>query len=494
MALFAERYRAMSARDARFDGQFITGVHSTGIYCRPSCPATTPKAANVSFYLTAAAAHEAGLRACKRCLPDAVPGSPEWNVRDDLAARAMRLIADGEVERSGVPGLAARLGYTPRHLGRVLQQELGAGPLALARAQRAQTARELLVNTRLPLTDIAFAAGFGSIRQFNETVAAVYQQTPSELRERGARRRGAQPVVAPGGPAEPGTTVSLRLPARAPFDGAGVLGFLGLRAVAGVESFESGAYRRAVRLPAGTATVALSLAGTPEAPFVSCEVTLDELADLAPLVSRVRRLLDLDADAAAIDAALAADPALTPAVARVPGIRVPGSMSPEETLFRALIGQQISMAAARTLLGRLAEALGDRLPAERGGWTLFPTAAQIAAGGRGVLRGPVARIDTIMRVAEALASGELWLDVGESKEDLSARLMAVKGIGPWTAGYVSMRVLGSPDVLLTSDLAIRQGAARLGLPDAAAPLAAHGAAWAPWRSYAGMHLWRALAG
>ncbi|PPL15361.1 DNA-3-methyladenine glycosylase family protein, partial [Microterricola pindariensis] len=284
------------------------------------------------------------------------------------------------------------------------------------------------------------------------------------------------------------------LPARAPFDGAGVLGFLGLRAVAGVENFESGVYRRAVRLPAGTATVALSLAGTPEAPFVSCAATLDELADLAPLVSRVRRLLDLDADAAAIDAALAADPALAPAVARVPGIRVPGSMSPEETLFRALIGQQISVAAARTLLGRLAEALGDRLPAERGGWTLFPTAAQIAAGGRGVLRGPVARIDTIMRVAEALACGELWLDVGESKEDLSARLMAVKGIGPWTAGYVSMRVLGSPDVLLTSDLAIRQGAARLGLPDAAVPLAAHGAAWAPWRSYAGMHLWRALAG
>lgn len=494
-ALFAERYRAMSARDARFDGQFITGVHSTGIYCRPSCPATTPKAVNVSFYLTAAAAHEAGLRACKRCLPDAVPGSPEWNVRDDLAARAMRLIADGEVERSGVPGLAARLGYTPRHLGRVLQQELGAGPLALARAQRAQTARELLVNTQLPLGDIAFAAGFGSIRQFNETVAAVYQQTPSELRLRGARRRGTHTPVPPGPSAsgEPGTTVSLRLPARAPFDGAGVLGFLGLRAVAGVETYDGAVYRRAVRLPAGTATVALRVAGTPTAPVVACEATLDELSDLAPLVSRVRRLLDLDADAAAIDAALASDPALSPAVAAVPGIRVPGSISPEETLFRALIGQQISVVAARTLLGRLAEALGDRLPAERGGWTLFPTAAQIAAGGRGVLRGPVARIDTILRVAEALASGELRLDVGESTEELMTRLTAVKGIGPWTAGYVAMRVLGSPDVLLTSDLAIRQGAARLGLPDAAAPLAASGAAWAPWRSYAGMHLWRALA-
>lgn len=508
--LFAERYRAMSSRDARFDGQFITGVHSTGIYCRPSCPATTPKASNVSFYLTAAAAHEAGLRACKRCLPDAVPGSPEWNVRDDLAARAMRLIADGEVERSGVPGLSARLGYTPRHLTRVLQAELGAGPLALARAQRAQTARELLVHTDLPISDIAFAAGFGSVRQFNDTVNAVYQQTPSALRQRGAaaRKRGARrgssaapdaaaPAIATvaassSEPSQPGTAVSLRLPARAPFDGEGVLRFLGVRAIAGVESFEDGVYRRAIRLPSGVATLSLQQEGTTGAPVIACAANLDELSDLAPLVTRVRRLLDLDADAAAIDSALAGDPALALSVALTPGVRVPGSMNPEETLFRALIGQQISVAAARTLLGRLADALGDRLPESRGGWTLFPTAQQIAEGGREVLRGPVARINTIMRVAEALASRELQLDVGESTEELTARLTALPGIGPWTAGYVAMRVLGSPDILLTSDLAIRQGAAKLGLPSDAPALAAHGANWAPWRSYAGMHLWRAL--
>lgn len=493
--LFAERYRAMSSRDSRFDGQFITGVHSTGIYCRPSCPATTPKAVNVSFYLTAAAAHEAGLRACKRCLPDAVPGSPEWNVRDDLAARAMRLIADGEVERSGVPGLSARLGYTARHLTRVLQHEVGAGPLALARAQRAQTARELLINTELPLSDIAFAAGFGSIRQFNETVAAVYEQTPSSIRQRGARSRAARPTAqndALSADAN-GTTVSLRLPARAPFDGAGVLSFLGVRAIAGVETFTDGVYRRAVRLPAGVATIALRVEGSSESPIVACTATLDTLSDLSPLVARVRRLLDLDADAAAIDSALAHDPALAPSVASVPGMRVPGSLSPEETLFRALIGQQVSVAAARTMLGRLAEALGDRLPESCGGWLLFPTAAQIAAGGRAVLRGPVARIDTIMRVAEALASEDLRLDVGESTEELTARLTQIAGIGPWTAGYVALRVLGSPDILLTSDLAIRQGAARLGLPSDAKELARHGASWAPWRSYAGMHLWRALA-
>src|SRR5690349_23904037 len=221
--VFAERYRAMRARDARFDGQFITGVHSTGIYCRPSCPAVSPKATNVSFYLTAAAAHEAGLRACKRCLPDAVPGSPEWNVRDDLAARAMRLIADRTVEREGVPGLARRLGYTPRHLNRVLTAELGAGPLALARAHRAQTARLLLTGTDLPITDVAFAAGFSSVRQFNETMSEVYRLTPGALRA--AARRSPSAASREAG----ATTLSLRLPARAPFDGSSVLAFLGAR-------------------------------------------------------------------------------------------------------------------------------------------------------------------------------------------------------------------------------------------------------------------------
>lgn len=522
---FAERYRAMSSRDARFDGQFITGVHSTGIYCRPSCPAVTPKPSNVSFYLTSAAAHEAGLRACKRCLPDAVPGSPDWNIRDDLAARAMRLIADGAVEREGVSGLAARLGYSERHLTRVLVDELGAGPLALARAHRAQTAR-LLLGTGLPISEVAFAAGFGSIRQFNDTIAAVYERTPSELRStmqaasrpgranphgahgNGARRNGAgrsgagengaeRAAAHRDGPAgEPGigTSVTLQLPARAPFDGRGVLGFLGVRAIPGVEAATADTYARTLRLPNGFAAVELSLAGTPAAPLVGCVARLTSLADLAPLVSRVRRLLDLDADAAAIDLALAADPLLAAAVAGTPGIRLPGSMDPEETLFRALLGQQVSVAAARTALSRLAEALGDPFPdagAGPGLSRLFPTAARIAADGRDVLRGPAARIDTVIRVAEALASGDLVLSYGQARETLESDLVALAGIGPWTAGYVAMRVLGSPDILLTSDLALRQGAARLSLPADPKRLAAAGAGWAPWRSYAGMHLWRA---
>ena len=523
--LFAERYRAMQSRDARFDGQFITGVHSTGIYCRPSCPAVSPKPSNVSFYLTAAAAHEAGLRACKRCLPDAVPGSPEWDLRDDLAARAMRLIADGVVEREGVPGLAARLNYTPRHLTRVLTAELGAGPLALSRAHRAQTARSLLTATSLPVADVAFASGFGSIRQFNDTIREVYQRSPLELRAT-ARVRERRP--SPGradlgrigldavehgpiehdavehGSIEHGPTgadratsgaasvVRLRLPARAPFDAAGVFAWLQARALDGVEVAGPADYRRTLRLPGGPALVAFSTSDGAAA-ALDVEARLSTLADLPPLVARVRRLFDLDADAVAIDAALASDPALAASVAAVPGMRVPGCLDAHELVFRALVGQQVSVASARTALARLAAALGERLPvvADDEPAVLFPTAGAIAEGGESVLRGPGARIRTIVDVARRLDLGDLIVAPERDRDELREDLLDVPGIGPWTAGYLAMRVTRAPDILLTSDLALRNGAVRLGLPATARELDAVGARWAPWRSYASMHLWRA---
>jgi AraC family transcriptional regulator of adaptative response / DNA-3-methyladenine glycosylase II len=473
---FAERYRAMSSRDARFDGQFISGVHSTGIYCRPSCPAMTPKPSNVSFYRTAAAAHEAGLRACKRCLPDAVPGSPEWNVHDDVASRAMRLIADGVVERDGVPGLAKRLGYTPRHLGRVLMTELGAGPLALARAHRAQTARTLLVSTDLPIADLAFAAGFSSIRQFNETVQAVYELTPTALRL-GAPRAASPPQGADG----TATLISLRLPARAPFDGAGLIAFFAAHAIAGVETADAHSFARSLRLPGGIAHIEIRLDG---ADAVICTARLDNIADLSTLVSRVRRLLDLDADSAAIDDSLSANPAFAPLVRARPGLRLPGSLDSAETLFRTMIGQQISVASARTVLGRLS----GELSATPG---LFPTALEIAEHGAEFLRGPRTRVASILGAARAIADGSLSLDLGMPADEFTARLTALPGIGPWTAGYLAMRVLGNPDVLLSSDLVMLSSAARHGLPATARTLAAHGECWAPWRSYAGLHLWAA---
>lgn len=467
---FAERYRALSSRDSRFDGQFIAGVHSTGIYCRPSCPATTPHARNVSFFRTAAAAHEAGLRACKRCQPDAVPGSPDWNLGDDLASRAMRLITDGTVEREGVTGLAGRLGYSARHLTRVLTAELGAGPLALARAHRAQSARILLAASDLPVAEIAFAAGFSSIRQFNETIAAVYEATPSDLR-RLARRRGDTPAAT-------ASPLTLRLPARTPFDGPGLMRFFADHAIVGLESGDERSFERALRLPGGIARMRLTLDGD----GVHCSARLDSIADVAPLVARVRRLFDLDADSVAIDEALMRDAALEPLVRASRGIRLPGAVDVHEALFRTLVGQQISVAAATTVLGTLTRELGTD--------GMFPTAEQFAAG-RSVIRGPATRVATIIGTAEAICRGDLVLDLGMPVGEFTGRLVSMPGIGPWTAGYVAMRVLGNPDVLLNTDLVMLQSARALGLPGSASGLAAYGTRWAPWRSYAGLHLWRA---
>ena len=477
--VFDRRYGALTSRDARFDGQFIAGVHTTGIYCRPSCPAMTPKPGNVSFYRTAAAAHEAGLRACKRCQPDAVPGSPDWNLHDDLASRAMRLVHDGVVEREGVEGLAHRLGYTSRHVTRVLRAELGAGPLALARANRAQTARSLLAATELPVSDIAFAAGFGSLRQFNETIATVYRSTPTELR-RIARTGTLAGASAPGARVNDlATPLTLHLPARSPFDGRGLFRFFADHAIPGLEVGDFTSFSRPLSLPGGRADVTVRL--DPKRAGVIVTAQLARLADLPALSSRVRRMFDLDADSVAIDEALSADPVLAPLVEDVPGIRIPGGADGAETLFRTLIGQQISVAAARTVVSRLVAALGEGQ---------FPSASAIAERGGEVLRGPANRVATIIRVANALASGALRLDLETPAAELRAQLLALPGVGPWTAGYLALRALGNPDTFLENDLVIRQSADALGLPGAPNALAKRAGAWAPWRSYASLQLWR----
>lgn len=483
---FDERYRAIDARDTRFDGQFVTAVRSTGIYCRPSCPARTPKRENVGFYPTSAAAHEAGFRACKRCLPEAAPGSPAWDLRGDAAARAMRLIADGVVEREGVTGLAARLGYSSRHLTRLLATELGAGPLALARAHRAHNARMLLVGTDLPISDVAFSAGFASIRQCNDTIREVFGLTPTQVR---ARRR-VSPLEVPG-------TIDLVLPHREPMDAAGIFAWMAARALSGVETTTQTSFARHLRMPGGPAWFEVR---QDETARLRLRARVTHLSDLAPLVATARRIFDLDADPIAVDSALSSHPLLAPLVARIPGIRVPGAADPHEMLIRAMIGQQITVAAARTALTKLASALGetsmsepvdDSATATEPG-LLFPTMTAIAEHGADVLRGPAARIRAITGAAAALADGSLTLTVGDDGPAQREALLAMPGIGPWTADYVRMRVLGDPDVFLPGDVAVRTGAAACGIPADAAPLAAWAEQIAPWRSYLSAHLWRAV--
>ncbi|WP_308460823.1 AlkA N-terminal domain-containing protein [Streptomyces sp. Ru71] len=468
--------RAVQSKDARFDGWFFTAVLTTGIYCRPSCPAVPPKPENMTFHPSAAACQQAGFRACKRCRPDTSPGSPEWNQRADLTARAMRLIADGVVDREGVPGLAARLGYSTRQVERQLLAELGAGPLALARAQRAQTARLLIETTALPMADIAFAAGFSSIRTFNDTVREVFALTPSDLRARAPKSAA---------PTAPGT-LSLRLPFRAPLNPDNLFGHLAATAVPGVEEWRDGAYRRTLRLPYGHGIAAL----TPQPDHIACRLTLTDLRDLTVAISRCRRLLDLDADPVAIDDALRADALLAPLVDKAPGRRVPRTVDEAEFAVRAVLGQQVSTAAARTHAARLTTAHGEPVTDPEGGLThLFPSPEALAAVDPETLAMPRTRRTTLTTLVRHLADGTLHLGVESDWADTRARLLDLPGFGPWTVDVIAMRALGDPDAFLPTDLGIRRAAAELGLPATPAALTARATAWRPWRAYAVQYLW-----
>ena len=489
------RYQAAVSKDPRFDGVFFIAVTSTGIYCRPSCPAITPKRANMRFYRSAAAAQEAGFRACKRCRPDASPGSPEWNIRADAVGRAMRLIADGVVDRDGVEGLARRLGYEQRQVRRLVTAELGAGPLAIARAQRAQTARILVETTALPLSEIAFAAGFASIRQFNATIREVFAVTPTQLREARGRVQKTRRLLPPAGAAAPGL-IRIRLAYRAPIDGERMLGFLAARAIPGVEEARDGRYLRTIMLPNGPGILSLA----PAVGYVDCELQLEDLRDLTAAVQRCRRLLDLDADPEAVTGYLSADPVLGPLALANPGRRSPGHVDGNELALRAVLGQQVSVAAARRLGARLVAAYGKPLSRPDGPLThCFPEAETLAAADPAALPMPRSRALALTGLASALASGELVLDPGAERDRAEAVLLALPGIGPWTASYIRMRALSDPDAFLPTDVGVldalsRLGAIPAGTPRARAAKAAAALAenWRPWRSYAVHHLWAYL--
>ncbi len=484
--LDAERcYRAVLGRERRFDGWFFIGVRTTGIYCRPSCPTPVhPKRENVTFYRSSAAAQQAGFRACKRCRPDATPGSPEWNVRADLAARALRLIQDGLIDREGVPGLARRLHVSERQLQRTLVDHLGAAPLALARAQRCQTARVLIETTDLPFGQIAFAAGFASIRQFNESVQAVFATPPNELRRKASKRTTAHTTAAASA-ATTADTITVRLPFRSPLDASAIFGFLADRAVLEVEVATPTTYARTLRLPSGPGW--LSVEATDD--HLKASFRLTALTDLAPAVARVRRLFDLDADPEAVAATLRLDPSLTAVVDANPGRRAPGAVDPHEIAVRAVLGQQVSVAAARTLAGRLAASHGEPVDGPPGLTRLFPSVAALAKIDPSELAMPGSRARALISLCSALDSGDVQLDPGVDRSEARAALERQPGIGPWTAGYLVMRALSDPDVLLADDLVALQGARVLGIASTAAELALHGERWAPWRSYATQLLW-----
>jgi AraC family transcriptional regulator, regulatory protein of adaptative response / DNA-3-methyladenine glycosylase II len=476
---FDSCYRAVCSRDPRFDGRFFIGVTTTGIYCRPICPAQTPKPGNVRFYACAAAAGAAGFRACRRCRPETSPGSPDWNIRADLVARALRLIAEGVVDAEGVGGLARRLAVSARHLHRELVAEVGAGPLALARTRRAQTARLLIDQTALPLTTVAFTSGFDSIRQFNDTMRASFGCPPSTLRRQPGRSLpGAGEIV-------------LRLRYRPPYAAEAMLDFLGARAIPGVEEVTNGRYRRTVQTQRSRGII--SLEPQSDSNTVLLRLGFEDLTDLPLVVQRSRQLFDLDADPSAIAGTLGDDPLLRPLLEAQPGLRIPGAMDGFEMAVRAILGQQISVAGARTMVARLVARLGDPLSEPNGTLThCFPSAAAVAAADLQGIGLTGARIVSLRALAGAVARGEIVLDRGANRLETSERLLALPGVGPWTAACIALRALGDPDALPATDLGLRRALERLDGRADPGSITAIAEAWRPWRGYAVLYLWHSL--
>jgi len=467
-----QRYRALKSRDPRFDGVFIVGVRTTGIYCRPSCPTPVhPLRKNVDFFATTAAAQRAGLRACKRCRPDATPGSPEWNVRTDLVGRSMRLINQGYLDTHSVNDLAGELAVTERHLRRIMIEAVGAPPLAVARAQRAQTARTLIETTAMRFTDVAFAAGFQSLRQFNDTIKAVFASTPTELRARGSAHANRSDAG----------TLRLRLPFRAPFASDYYLRWASRRTVADVATVDGDTLTTALRLANGTGVAALRF----HTEWVQCDLDLEDVADLARAVAQCRAMLDLDADPTSIEATLGAIAPLKNLITERPGLRSPGSCDGFATLIFAVLGQQRSVAAARTLAGRIMALASSAAATVTEGLRPFPTPAQVRDLDISDMGLTQRGQDTIHDVAARFDGRAGELTPGANRSDMFDELVAVKGIGPWTANYVAMRVLGHPDIYLAGDLIADRAVKAFGLSSDDVAQAS------PWRSYLTHHLWAA---
>lgn len=471
-------YRAIASKDARFDGRFFTGVVTTGIYCRPVCPARVPARRNVRFFPSAAAAQAAGFRPCLRCRPESSPGTPAWSGTSSTVARALRYIEAGALDEGNVDQLAVRLGVGERHLRRLFVEHLGAAPLAVARTRRLQLAKKLLDETSLPMVDVAYDAGFSSVRRFNAAVRDAYGRTPSELRRSG--------VDGDAGAGEP--HVMLRLAYRPPFDWARVGRYLAARAIPGVESFAGGTYARAVRF--GDAEGAITVRQRPGRPELLLRVPNVLARHLAAIVARTRCVFDLGAEPREITSHLARDPVVKRMMKRREDVRVPGAWDPFETTVRAILGQQVSVAGATTIAGRLVRALGTPLHVPVGTLThTFPPPSAVRDAPLEKLGMPSARAETIRGLARELDRGVPLLEPGAGLDDAVARLTRLPGIGPWTAHYVAMRVFGEPDAFPAGDLGIRKAFAVRGTLPAERELNERAEAWRPWRAYVAMLAW-----
>ena len=480
-------YRALRTRDARFDGRIFVGVTSTGIYCRPVCPAGTAKFENCRFFPSAAAAQEAGFRPCLRCRPETAPDFGAWRGTSNTVSRGLALIAEGALDGddASVDSLAARLGIGERQLRRLFDQHLGASPVTVAQTRRVLLAKQLIHDTRLPMGEIALAAGFGSVRRFNETFQLLFKRPPSAL------RRKTITSLREGSVAADGVTVRLRY--RPPYDWPSMLAFLRARAIAGVEWIDSERYCRTFSQDGELGTVEIS--HLPERESLSVNIRVADLRALPAVIARVRRVFDLGADVAEIGAHLAQDPLLAPLIAARPGLRAPGGWDGFELAMRAILGQQVTVAAARQLAGHLVRLCGrPLLAAQRTHAALthaFPTAAQVKAADLMPLGMPTARKTALTSLAEAaLAEPDLFQPLA-SVEETVARLRAIRGVGEWTAHYIALRAVRETDAFPASDIGLLRGAARNGTRPSPAELQDRAEPWRPWRAYAAQHLWAA---